>query len=49
MLLQAEVIGDSIGKGVARAVIGLGLILLSICGFVLFLYVVRKIDKKINK
>lgn len=49
VLLQAEVIGESIGRGIFEAIvtvlIGIGVI----SGFAFFLWLVRKIDKKINK
>ena len=49
LLLQAEVVGDSIGEGIMRVIV-IGLIALGvIAGFFAFLWVVRKIDKKINK
>lgn len=49
VLLQAEVIGKSIGDGIIQLFLmvlaGVGVI----AGIILFLWFVRKIDKKINK
>ena len=49
LLLQAEVIGENIGHGImeliVQCLIGLG----AIVGLGLFLWLVRKLDKKLNK
>ena len=48
-LMQAEVVGQSVGNGIVRlilmALIGVGVM----AAIVLFLWIVRKVDKKINK
>jgi hypothetical protein len=49
LLIQADVVGDSIGEGIVRVIV-IGLITLGvIAGFFAFLWMVRKVDKKINK
>ena len=48
-LLQAEVIGDTIGAGVLKLIGIVLLIVAVISGLILYLWLIRKIDKKINK
>lgn len=49
LFFQAEVVGDAIGEGILKLIVTVLLIIAGIGGFVLFLALVRRIDKKINK
>jgi hypothetical protein len=48
-VFQAEFVGDAIGEGILKLIVTVLLILAGIGGFILFLALVRRIDKKINK
>ena len=48
-LLQAEMIGDAIGEGILKLIGVVLLIVAVIGGFILYLWLVRQVDKKINK
>jgi hypothetical protein len=49
LLLQADAIGESFGKGFIKLIEAALLIVAAVAGFILFLWLVRKIDKKINR
>lgn len=47
--MQAEVVGDAIGKGIVELITQIAIVVGLIGGFVLFLWLVRRVDKRINK
>lgn len=49
LLMQAEVVGDAIGKGIVELITQIAIVVGLIGGFVLFLWLVRRVDKRINK
>jgi hypothetical protein len=49
LMFQAEAVGDAIGAGILKLIVTILLIAAAIGGLVLFLWLIRKMDKKINK
>jgi hypothetical protein len=46
---QAEVVGEAVGEGILGAIGTVLLVAAGLAGLILFLYLVRKLDRKINK
>ncbi|HRJ87425.1 MAG: hypothetical protein JNK51_06345 [Blastocatellia bacterium] len=48
-LIQAEIVGKAIGDGILQLVVKVLIGMAVIGGIALFLWLVRKVDKRINK